>query len=140
MAEAGLKSRVRSWVGDGPNEAITADRIVSVVGEDQLARAAESLERRPGESAVDLAARLPGLVDAAAPDTPATADIEGGFPGPRIRWASSTAATAWTCPTRCRSTACRPSTSSTSGGGARELRRIETAAPAGVAFWGGRGR
>ncbi|MFD8711860.1 YidB family protein, partial [Streptomyces anulatus] len=37
LADAGLESQVGSWIGDGPNEAISAEQIVTVLGEDQLA-------------------------------------------------------------------------------------------------------
>ncbi|MER5728877.1 YidB family protein [Streptomyces sp. NPDC002138] len=87
LADAGLQSQVRSWIGDGPNEAITADQIVAVVGADQLAQAAESLRREPDDLAADLAARLPGLADAAAPDGQTASAAGGGFPGFLVRWA-----------------------------------------------------
>ncbi|MFF3158654.1 YidB family protein [Streptomyces sp. NPDC057910] len=87
LADAGLESQVRSWIGDGPNEAVTADQIVAVVGEVQLAQAAESLGREPANLAADLAARLPGLVDAAAPDGQTASAAGGGFPGFQVRWA-----------------------------------------------------
>ncbi|MFE3202384.1 YidB family protein [Embleya sp. NPDC059237] len=79
LAEAGLESQVRSWIGDGPNEAITADQIVAVVGEDQLAQAAEVLGREPGDLAADLAARLPELVEATAPDGGAASEAQGAL-------------------------------------------------------------
>ncbi|MFD9339440.1 YidB family protein [Streptomyces sp. NPDC060028] len=87
LADAGLESQVRSWIGGGPNEVITADQIVAVVGEDQLAQAAESLRREPADLAADLAARLPGLVDAAAPDGQTASAAGGGFSGFQVRWA-----------------------------------------------------
>ncbi|MFF2964011.1 YidB family protein [Streptomyces sp. NPDC057963] len=65
LADAGLESQVQSWIGEGPNESITADQIAAIVGEDQLAQAAESLGKTPDDLAADLAAKLPGLVDAA---------------------------------------------------------------------------
>ncbi|MFD5411554.1 YidB family protein [Streptomyces nojiriensis] len=87
LAGAGLEPQVRSWIGDGPNEAITAGQIVAVVGEDRLARVAESLGREPADLAIDLAARLPALVEAAAPADQTTPDAGGGFPGFQVRWA-----------------------------------------------------
>ncbi|MFF3431401.1 YidB family protein [Streptomyces sp. NPDC002602] len=87
LADAGLESQVRSWIGDGPNEPVTAGQIVAVVGEDRLAQAAESLGREPADLAADLAARLPALLDTAAPDGPTTSDAGGGFPGFQVRWA-----------------------------------------------------
>ncbi|MFD9418830.1 YidB family protein [Streptomyces goshikiensis] len=87
LADAGLESQVRSWIGDGPNEAITARQIVAVVGEDRLARAAKSLGREPADLAADLAGRLPALVDTAASDDRSPSDVGGGFRGFKVRWA-----------------------------------------------------
>ncbi|MFI6984049.1 YidB family protein [Embleya sp. NPDC050154] len=66
LADAGLESQVRSWIGDGPNEAITAEQIVSVVGENLLVQTAASVGQKPSDLAAGLAAKLPGLVDGAA--------------------------------------------------------------------------
>lgn len=87
LAGAGLESQVRSWIGDGPNEEITAGQIVAVVGEDRLARAAERLGSEPYDLAADLAARLPALVDMAASDGGSPSDVGGGFSGLQVRWA-----------------------------------------------------
>ncbi len=87
LADAGLEPQVRSWIGDGPNEAITAGQVVAVVGEDRLAQAAERLGWEPADLAADLAARLPALVDSAAPDSPSASGAGGGFPGFQVRWA-----------------------------------------------------
>ncbi|MFF3727464.1 YidB family protein [Streptomyces erythrochromogenes] len=87
LAEAGLEPQVRSWIGDGPNKTITAGQIVTAVGEDQLARAAENLGREPADLAADLAARLPELIDTTAPDGRTTPDAAGRVPGFQLRWA-----------------------------------------------------
>ncbi|MFE3202336.1 YidB family protein [Embleya sp. NPDC059237] len=68
LVGAGLESQVRSWVGEGPNEPITADQIVALVGEDRLAEAADALGRTSGDLAADLAAELPELIAAASND------------------------------------------------------------------------
>ncbi|MFF4392863.1 hypothetical protein ACFY0G_39995 [Streptomyces sp. NPDC001552] len=83
LADAGLESQVRSWMGDGLNEAITVGQIVAVVGEARLARAGESLGREPA----DLAARLPALVDTAASGGRSPSGVGGGFSAFRARWA-----------------------------------------------------
>ncbi|KQX34723.1 hypothetical protein ASD97_34750 [Streptomyces sp. Root63] len=85
LADAGLESQVGSWIGDGPNEAISAEQIVTVLGEDQLAQAAEDLGKEPADIAADLAARLPGLVEAAAPNDRTASDGGSGFPGFQVR-------------------------------------------------------
>ncbi|MGW1638357.1 YidB family protein [Streptomyces lavendulae] len=87
LADAGLEPQVQSWIGDGINEAITADQIIAVVGEDRLAQTAEDLRRNPADLAADLAARLPGLVDAATPDGRSASDAGSGFTGLQVRWA-----------------------------------------------------
>ncbi|WP_020552737.1 YidB family protein [Embleya scabrispora] len=68
LADAGLEPQLRSWVGSGPNEPVTAEQITLAVGEDELARTAESLGRDPGNLAADIALALPELIDTASPD------------------------------------------------------------------------
>ncbi|GCE01830.1 YidB family protein [Embleya hyalina] len=88
LADAGLESQVRSWIGDGPNEPITADQVVAIIGEDQLAQTAATLGKTPGDLAAELAAELPELVDATAPDDE-SAPAAGRIPGFRVRIAPS---------------------------------------------------
>ncbi|MFF7249805.1 YidB family protein [Embleya sp. NPDC008237] len=92
LAGAGLESQVRSWIGEGPNEPITAGQVVAVIGEDQLAQTAATLGKTPGDLAADLAAELPELVDAAAPD-PESAPTQGRNPGLQIRIAPTSGLT-----------------------------------------------
>ncbi|MFD9418604.1 YidB family protein [Streptomyces goshikiensis] len=88
LLRAGLESQVRSWIDNGPNEAITADQIVSAVGEDRLAQAAASLGREPGDLAAGLAAELPRFVDAASSEDRTASGSEGrDIPELRIRFA-----------------------------------------------------
>ncbi|MFI6583151.1 YidB family protein [Embleya sp. NPDC050493] len=68
LADAGLEPQLRSWIGTGANEPVTAGQITDLVGEDELARAAASVGRAPGDLAAGLAVDLPRLVDAASPD------------------------------------------------------------------------
>ncbi|MFD9418833.1 YidB family protein [Streptomyces goshikiensis] len=67
LADAGLEPQLRSWVGSGPNEPVTAEQITLAIGEDELARTAESLGREPGDLAADIALALPRLIDTAPP-------------------------------------------------------------------------
>ncbi|MFD5514267.1 YidB family protein [Streptomyces sp. NPDC127051] len=82
LADAGLEPQLRSWAGPGPNEPVTAKQITLAIGEDELARTAESLGREPGDLAADIALALPQLIDTASPDgsvEPApTQDSAGG--------------------------------------------------------------
>ncbi|MFE2936763.1 YidB family protein [Streptomyces sp. NPDC059278] len=43
LADAGLEPQLRSWVGPGPNEPVTAEQITLAIGEDELARTAPRL-------------------------------------------------------------------------------------------------
>ncbi|MFF7250720.1 YidB family protein [Embleya sp. NPDC008237] len=68
LADAGLEPQLRSWVGSGPNEPVTAEQITLAVGEDELARTAAALGREAGDLAADIALALPELIDTASPD------------------------------------------------------------------------
>ncbi|MFD9427493.1 YidB family protein [Streptomyces sp. NPDC060054] len=81
LVDAGLDSQIQSWISEGPNEPVTADQIAAAVGGDQLAQAAETLGKTPDDLAADLAAELPGLVDAAATDE---ANAQGKTPSVQI--------------------------------------------------------
>ncbi|MFF7249824.1 YidB family protein [Embleya sp. NPDC008237] len=55
LADAGLEPQLRSWAGSGPNEPVTAEQITRAIGEDELARTAESLGLEPGALATGIA-------------------------------------------------------------------------------------
>ncbi|MFE1545908.1 YidB family protein [Streptomyces microflavus] len=82
LVDAGLEPQLRSWAGSGPNEPVTAEQITLAIGEDELARTAESLGREPGDLAADIARALPQLIDTASPEDSAepapTQDGAGG--------------------------------------------------------------
>ncbi len=64
MATSGdLGDIVSSWLGDGANAPISADRILSLLGEDQVASFAGSVGADPQSAARSLADALPQLVD-----------------------------------------------------------------------------
>ncbi|MFE3762505.1 YidB family protein [Streptomyces sp. NPDC059104] len=67
LADAGLEPQLRSWVGSGPNEPVTAEQIALAVGEEELARTADSLGRGPRALAAHIALALPQLIDTASP-------------------------------------------------------------------------
>jgi uncharacterized protein YidB (DUF937 family) len=61
--DKGLGGMVSSWVGSGPNEAMSADHAKQVFGEDTLKAMAEKVGVHPDELAQKLAEHLPGAVD-----------------------------------------------------------------------------
>ncbi|MBT1183931.1 hypothetical protein HET69_07860 [Streptomyces sp. CJ_13] len=85
LLDAGLEPLVQSWIGQGTNEAVTAEQITLAIGEDQLAQAAESLGGTPSDLAAGLAAELPELIDAASSSEQITPDVEGKVPDIQIR-------------------------------------------------------
>ncbi|MFD3553741.1 YidB family protein [Streptomyces goshikiensis] len=86
LADAGLEPQLRSWVGSGPNEPVTAEQITLAIGEDELTRTAESLGREPGDLAADIALALPQLIDTTSPDgSVEPAPTQDGAGGVRTR-------------------------------------------------------
>ncbi|MFD8025059.1 CS1 type fimbrial major subunit [Streptomyces lavendulae] len=67
LADAGLEPQLRSWVGSGPNKPVTAEQIALAIGEEELARTAESLGHEPRALAARIALALPQLIDTASP-------------------------------------------------------------------------
>ena len=65
---SGLGATVRSWVGTGPNQAITADEVHRVLGPDLLRQLSEKSGIPAQELAQKLAHVLPQAVDRLTPD------------------------------------------------------------------------
>ena len=65
--QAGLGDVVSSWIGQGENQAISADQIASVLGGDFLTRVAGSLGLDATQLSGQLASLLPGVVDQLTP-------------------------------------------------------------------------
>lgn len=63
LSEAGLEPQLRSWIDSGPNQPVTAAQITLAIGEDELARSAESLGQEPADLAAKIAVILPRLID-----------------------------------------------------------------------------
>jgi uncharacterized protein YidB (DUF937 family) len=57
-----LSGPLRSWIGDGEQEPVTAEQITQVLGRRELAKIAEQTGVSPQQAAHDIAHRLPGLV------------------------------------------------------------------------------
>lgn len=81
MASSGdLGSIVSSWLGDGENEAISADSIAAVFDSDKLAAFAGKLGLDPDSAAGGLAAALPELMDKSSSGG-SLLDMAGGASG-----------------------------------------------------------
>jgi uncharacterized protein YidB (DUF937 family) len=65
--QQGLGNVVSSWIGSGPNLAITPDQVQSVLGEPHIAEVAAKLGLSPTDVANQLAGLLPHAVDSVTP-------------------------------------------------------------------------
>ena len=74
--QAGLDNVLSSWLGSGPNQAISGDQLSNVLGSGPLSQIAAQLGVGPGAAAGQLAQVLPGLVDHLSPKGEAP---QGGF-------------------------------------------------------------
>jgi uncharacterized protein YidB (DUF937 family) len=63
----GLGGLVNSWLGSGPNQAVTADQIVRVIGQDRLNGIAQKLGMEPDKVSGLIAQHLPGVIDRLTP-------------------------------------------------------------------------
>ncbi|AEC22157.1 hypothetical protein PT7_3617 [Pusillimonas sp. T7-7] len=66
--EAGLGGVAASWVGDGPNEAVTPGQLQSVLGEDMVSQLAQRSGQDSSSVLGALSGLLPNLVDQATPN------------------------------------------------------------------------
>ena len=71
---AGLGSQVASWVGNGPNQPVSADQVHSALGADQIAQLAQKFGIPPEQVAEHLAQILPELVNHVTPNGQVPAD------------------------------------------------------------------
>ena len=67
LEKQGLGPAVKSWVGTGPNQPVTADQLSSVLGSDKVAAMAQRLGVNPQTATTALAALLPVVVDHLTP-------------------------------------------------------------------------
>jgi uncharacterized protein YidB (DUF937 family) len=63
MQGKGLGSIAESWLGDGPNEDISADQVREVLGKDKVADMAARLNTDEGSLLDGLKAALPQIID-----------------------------------------------------------------------------
>ena len=63
LTEGGLGEQVKSWMGDGENEPVSADQLKEALGEDQIAAASEKMGLDSDSAAQKLSEALPDLTD-----------------------------------------------------------------------------
>jgi uncharacterized protein YidB (DUF937 family) len=66
--QSGLGSAMESWIGPGPNRAISATQIQQALGSAQLVQLSSRLGLDPRELAALLAQHLPKMVDSMTPE------------------------------------------------------------------------
>ena len=66
--EQGLGSVVQSWIGTGANEAISADNIKKVIGEENLNALGQKIGMSTDDIAGKVATFLPTIVDKLSPN------------------------------------------------------------------------
>ncbi|MER8188152.1 YidB family protein [Kitasatospora sp. NPDC094015] len=76
LSTNGLRKQVDSWVGNGPNEPITADEFTAAVGEDNVAKSAAAAGRTPQAFATEAAEALPRFIDEVTPGGSVAGGIE----------------------------------------------------------------
>lgn len=63
LKEGGLGDKVGSWLGDGENEAVSADELTNALGADKIGEMASKMGVEPGEAAETLSQAMPSLMD-----------------------------------------------------------------------------
>lgn len=81
LTQSGLASQVASWVGGGPNQAVTGDQIQSALGAAQITEIASKLGITPQAVSSQLAHVLPSLINHVTPDgkLPESGALEQGL-------------------------------------------------------------
>ena len=68
LTQGGLGDAVQSWVGAGPNQAVSGDQIHAALGADQIAAIAQKFGLNPQDVAGQLAQILPQAVNHVTPN------------------------------------------------------------------------
>jgi uncharacterized protein YidB (DUF937 family) len=66
--QAGMGSTVRSWIGTGPNAAVSSDQVHQALGPELIQQLAEKTGLSTADLAEKLSQVLPGVVDHLTPD------------------------------------------------------------------------
>lgn len=78
--QAGLGNLVASWLGSGPNAALSGDQLGQVLGEGPLAQIAAQLGLGQSDTANQLSQLLPGLIDQLTPNGQLPASLQSAAP------------------------------------------------------------
>ena len=73
----GLASMVGSWLGDGANDTLSADNLMSMFGQDKLDSFAQNLGMRTEDATSALAETVPELIDKSSEGGSLVQDIGG---------------------------------------------------------------
>jgi len=66
--QQGLGPTIQSWIGNGPNQAITAEQLQKVISSDALVQLAAKFGINPQDLLQKIAQALPAAVDKLTPD------------------------------------------------------------------------
>ena len=66
--QQGMGPTIQSWIGTGPNQAITAEQLQKVIGSDALTQLAGKFGINPQDMLQKVAQALPAAVDKLTPD------------------------------------------------------------------------
>jgi len=83
----GLADQVKSWVGTGQNQPITAEQLTNVLGPDNVARMSQKLGISSQVVSAGLAAVLPAIIDHLTPKgkVEPAADLQAGLKSARTK-------------------------------------------------------
>ena len=65
--QQGMGHTIKSWIGTGPNEPISADQVHQVLGPDLVTQLAAKLGMTPAELSAKLSTALPQVIDKMTP-------------------------------------------------------------------------
>jgi len=68
LTSGGLGDQAKSWVGTGPNQAVTGDQLHQALGQDTISQIASKAGMSHDEVKTGLAAMLPNLVNQLTPN------------------------------------------------------------------------
>ena len=63
LTDGGLGDQVKSWVGDGDNQPVSAEQLKTALGDEQIAAASEKMGVDADSAAQQLSEALPDLAD-----------------------------------------------------------------------------